>query len=186
MPQIDSLVRDLVWQRLTDATVGFNAQVEAMGGVTDPNTGDNPYGSVDLSIIKNDGWQLGTTCAFGKLRTNDVEGSTAMEYPFTRIVTARQPGPRYVVSAIFSGRIMFAIKHDISWIDSDATPNFEAYENIVSEAFQQCFNDPNNQIFASGITYNGDGTVQPPGDITQEGENWRQSIVFTGSFTVIQ
>lgn len=185
MPQIDSLVRDLVWQRLIDPALGFTAQVEAEAGAVDPNTGEGVYANIDASMVTNDGWDLGTNCLFGYMaKIEDVEGSTAMTYPFTRIWTRRQSGRRLVLSALYSGVISFYIQHDISWIDSPINPYFHQYEDLVREALTKTFNDPNAQIFAPGVSYNGDFTpVTSP--VREGGQNWIQSIGGSGSFTVV-
>lgn len=186
MPQIDSLVRDLVWQRLTDPVLGYNAQVTAEASAIDPNTGEAVYQNIDTATVVNEGWDLGTNCLFGDMVSmEDIDSTTASTYPFTRIWTGRRKGRRLVVSALYAGIIDFYIQHDLSWIDSPVNAYFHLHAELVMESLSKTFNDPNNQIFAPGVSYNGDFDPVRPSKVRKGAGNWTQSIGGSGSFTVI-
>lgn len=176
MPQIDSLVRALVWGRITDDTLGFNANVDAASG---------NYPSVDAALVKNDGWQMGTTCCWGLVAPDAIEKSSVMEYPFVAMDIVRSTQAPIVISSDFSGECVFMIQFHLSWISDAILADFASYGDLVQDAMYASLNDPDNQLFASGVVYRGNmGLARGP--VVMAGDNWRQTLQFQGSFTVIQ
>jgi hypothetical protein len=176
MPQIDALVRNSVWSRITDDTLGFNANVDAASG---------NYPDVDVALVKNDGWQMGTTCCWGLVAPAAVEQSSVMEYPFVAFDIIRASQIPIVISSDFSGEVVFMIQFHLSWSSEAILADFASYGDLVQDAMYASLNDPDNQLFGSGMTYRGNmGLARGP--IAMGGDNWRQMLQFTGSFTVIQ
>ena len=180
MPQIDALVRDLVWNRLIDDTLGFNANVDAVKA-------QGSYDSLDADLVKNNGWKLGETCLWALVDPDLIEESSVMEYPFHCLEIASRQGDgsnRWVMFSTFAGTISFIILAHISWIESDVVPNFASYGDLVQDAMYATLNDPNNQMWVSSVAYS--GLLQMTrGPITFKGQNWRQTLTFTGTFAAV-
>lgn len=180
MPQIDSLVRSLVWQTLTDSTTGFNQCVDNVITTYD--------GGLDANLVKNDGWDLGRTACFGLMSPDALEESSLINYPFVCVdITSSTPGTgssRWVMSATFAGTIQFTVQMHISWPESATLPNFSVYGDLAQDAMHACLNNPQLQMVGPGLAYGGRLALFR-GPVAMGGLNWRQTLTFQGTFAAV-
>lgn len=180
MADISRLVRMAVYNRLSDAEIGFNAQYAAI---------QQAYGTDDIVIdfgpdaeedaTRNFGW--------GAIPADLIEGSSAFEYPMLCIgadVGRQDPAQQRIKFMRFSGQVIATILVHVSWDESQIT-DFDTWPDAVIDAMYSSINNPqlpNN--WGAGVLFNGD-LDWAKGPILMAGRHWRRTIRFQAIFTVI-
>lgn len=182
-----SLVNAGIFARLSDASIGFNANYLAgIPDYTEQDGGPVPDITIDWSAAS-------PNFAYGLLPPDLVEESSPFTYPLLTVsadvAQSYQPGSqRRVHYQRFSGMVTGIVQIHLSWMDSGIR-DFETWPNAVIGAMLATMNAPSISAptvansWGTGILYGYDLSARK-GNILMAGESWRRTITFTGSFEV--
>ena len=177
MFQIARQPRVAIYNRISDATLGYNAQVTAIA---------SNYTNVDTSLLLIGSWALGgANFLFGRVNPDALDQSSDFTYPVCSIdIGPVEPDQGLVLSAVYSGRIPVVIDLHLSWPEASAIPNFAEFCDCAEAAMFMSINNVSNLNYGSGMAYNGKLALSRS-PIALAGSGWRRTLTFVAPFTVI-
>jgi hypothetical protein len=175
MADLCRVVRYAIQARLSDAAMGFNAKYAAI-----QDSYQTPDIAIDWSADSiNFGW--------GPVPIDLIEETSPLRYPLLAIMADRgqqDPPQQRIKYKQFSGKIQANVWVHLSWEDEQVT-DFETWPEAVIDAMYSSINDPTlPNKWGTGVLYNGDLNFVK-GPIVMAGRNWRRTIAFPSTFTVI-
>lgn len=175
MADVCGIVNTAVYNRLSDATIGFNANYAAI-------LGSNPPFVVNWAT---DGTSL--NFCLGLLPPDLIEESSPITYPALTLSAdlgnMDQPGQRILYQQ-FSGHVQANIQAILSW-EEDQIRDFESWPNAVVNAMYATVNNRSQgNTWAAGVSYNGDMQFRKS-PVIMAGNNWRRQVLFPLAFRVM-
>jgi hypothetical protein len=157
-------VRDRVIAQLSDAVLGFNAQLATVATAY----GITPY-TLDFTSASRNFFE-------GPYDPENLDSTSVLKYPIACLYVNEAANVNDQMFQTFSGPAVMTFDLWLSWRASGAPQNTEKLANATEAAIIRTFCNPDNQANLTGpVTYDRKIRISR-GRIEMGGQNWRQLL----------